>query len=593
MAQAAASPSTRSSIWHLSSWSIRARIVAIIVIPAVFAAALGLSGVRGARRIYGELVLLGRQRLAALELLMQAHLQATQAAWALAELQNHSPQDPSYGRWKQQLDQGARTAAAMARRAQDLLADPANRERARLFAEGVEAWLAGATRLSSAHEAGSLTPEQARQQADELRTRVLEPALEQLSQLQTRFTELTRQQLDRADNVYRSTLWQALGWVAATVGLTLLISWLIGRTITGALERLRRHVEQAAREADLTARAEVVANDETSAMGRAFNELLATFESLVQRIRESARQVADFSRQLAASAEEVGRGVGQVAETVAQMAEANQRQAAAASAAADNARRTEELVRHVATTARNLAEEARQAGQLAREGRAAVGSVTQAMEHIQRTVADSAQAVGDLGQRSQRIGQMVELITGLADQTNLLALNAAIEAARAGEQGRGFAVVADEVRRLAERTRQDAARIEELVASVLQQIAHVADTLGEQQRAIAATASGVDEARVALRDSVARVGELRAQIAAVTAEMARVQEEAVAMGRAVDHVAGLSEENAAAAEETAAATEQQLAAVESLASGVRELAALGERLFHLVAEAESEAPTRA
>jgi len=201
--------------------------------------------------------------------------------------------------------------------------------------------------------------------------------------------------------------------------------------------------------------------------------------------------------------------------------------------------------------------------------------------------------VESLRQRSGEIANVTATIRDVAEQTNLLALNAAIEAAHAGEAGRGFAVVADEVRRLAERTRQDAARIEELVASVLQQIAHVADTLGEQQRAIAATASGVDEARVALRDSVARVGELRAQIAAVTAEMARVQEEAVAMGRAVDHVAGLSEENAAAAEETAAATEQQLAAVESLASGVRELAALGERLFHLVAEAESEAPTRA
>lgn len=221
--------------------------------------------------------------------------------------------------------------------------------------------------------------------------------------------------------------------------------------------------------------------------------------------------------------------------------------------------------------------------------------VERLLEGVRQGTARTAalvERVEGLRQRSGEIASVTATIRDVAEQTNLLALNAAIEAAHAGDAGRGFAVVADEVRRLAERTREDAVRIEDLVERVLQQIAQVADTLAEQQRAIAATVGGVDEARSALRDSVARVGELRGQIAAVRAEMTRVQEETVAMSQAVDHAAGLSEENAAAAEETAAATQEQLAAVESLAAGVRELAALGERLVRLVAETDAQAPAR-
>jgi len=200
-----------------------------------------------------------------------------------------------------------------------------------------------------------------------------------------------------------------------------------------------------------------------------------------------------------------------------------------------------------------------------------IGEVSQAIQ----TLASSVQV---LGQRSEEIGKIVDVITSIADQTNLLSLNAAIEAARAGESGRGFSVVAEEVRKLAEGSGKAAEQIGELIKEVQTETAKAVKYMEIGTKEVSLGTEVVGRTGEVLRDineAVSRTAVLADEIATAMGEQ---RDRTAAVDRAMHDIAAVVEQNAASAEETAAAAEEQTACMEEVSSSAQDLADMAHRL---------------
>ena len=243
--------------------------------------------------------------------------------------------------------------------------------------------------------------------------------------------------------------------------------WLL-RSKLAPLSDLVRQAE-ALGAGDLSARLNVASHDEIGQLARSFNQMGEALSTMVSHIRKASEEVNGRAHALSGLSGGAYEGMEQQSGEITSMAGAVEEFSATSLNIADNMGNTERL--------------AQENAQQTRIGRNSMQEASSSLEHIATALNSTATVINTLGQRSQEIGGIVGVITSIAEQTNLLALNAAIEAARAGEQGRGFAVVADEVRNLASRTRQATDEISEMIQSIQQETGNAISTM-EQGNAL-------------------------------------------------------------------------------------------------------------
>lgn len=244
-----------------------------------------------------------------------------------------------------------------------------------------------------------------------------------------------------------------LAWVSTAVFVLLGIffSSLLFWSVNDALKRIINYLATITA-GDLTYPIIAKRNNEISTIIRSINSLQATIRGIITQISQTSEQVSMASRTLSTNAGHIAAGTENVASQANTVAVASEELAATSSEIANNCL--------------SAAENSNLASETAQAGSEVVRQSTEGMERIAGRVQDTAKTIVELGSRSEQIGQIIGTIEDIADQTNLLALNAAIEAARAGEQGRGFAVVADEVRALAERTTRATREIGEMIKDI-------------------------------------------------------------------------------------------------------------------------------
>nr|WP_235617213.1 methyl-accepting chemotaxis protein [Lysinibacillus mangiferihumi] len=333
---------------------------------------------------------------------------------------------------------------------------------------------------------------------------------------------------------------------------------------------------------NLTEKVSITSNDEIGKLGQAFNDMQDSLRTLIKKVEVNAEEVASSAEELTANANQTSMATGQVAIAVQEVATSADIQTTNASKNAASLNELSKAILHIAGISSAVTNLSQQATVQANEGGKAVQDTKVQMNSIHLSVSDSNKKIQTLHERSRQITSILDVITGITDQTNLLALNAAIEAARAGEQGKGFAVVADEVRKLAEQSQHSAKQIFDLINGIQ------ADT----EQSVSIMAKVAEDVLNGLRvsdEAIAKFQVIMTSMKEITPKMEEVSSSSEQMSASVLEVAAITEDlaftakgNAATSEEVAASTEEQLASMEEINASAQSLSHMADELKALV-----------
>ena len=425
---------------------------------------------------------------------------------------------------------------------------------------------------------------------DEAFTYLDGPALEKYKQ----FTELITKDRDRCiagareanDNgtsVYESVITTTIIAAVIVLLLTCVCGFLLLRTISSSVDMILTNLRKIA-QGDLRVHLSTDSGDEFAQMADEMNKMLENIRNMAKTIQKTAESVADASGTLTNTAEQSAHATQSVAQSITEVAEASHGQMDSVAEAKHQVHAFTRGLSDAASAIENVADDIEHTSQKAEEGNQLVVATVDQMNAIADTVVSSSEVVAKLGERSKEIGNIVEVISGISGQTNLLALNAAIEAARAGEHGHGFAVVAEEVRKLAEESQNASKQIGDLIRAIQE----------ETEEAVTAMETGRTEAEKG-RENVAATGEgfseilsmirrIQENAGSIKATMDDLGQRATKIDTATGEIHEAASKVASESQTVSAATEEQAAGMEEIAASSRGLSDMAHELHTAAAK---------
>ncbi|MBD7985503.1 methyl-accepting chemotaxis protein [Sporosarcina sp. Sa2YVA2] len=363
---------------------------------------------------------------------------------------------------------------------------------------------------------------------------------------------------------------------AVVIGLIAIV--LFARHLSRPIGLITNQVEKMA-QGDLTIESLNVKNkDEIGTLATYFNEMTVNLKVMIAEVADSSIQVAATSEELSASSEETSKSVEQVSSSILELAEGADHQVETTDNANDVAvEMSKELIR-ISTYIDQVNATSNNTSSMAHAGTTVIEQTIASMHTIQSETATTTEMINALGDKSNEIGKIVSMITDVSEQTNLLALNAAIEAARAGEHGKGFAVVADEVKKLAEQSGNAANQVNHLIVAIQQEIKDSVDAINKGQHSVNSGIQLADEAGNTFKGITTAVNEVTHQISDISQVVQRVVGGAEAMVKTIDETARIAGNSADHTQNIAAAAEQQTASIEEIAAASETLAKMAEGL---------------
>nr|WP_288256106.1 methyl-accepting chemotaxis protein [uncultured Pseudomonas sp.] len=516
----------------------RWKIALPILLLAALLVAMGTLGVRGITQVAESSTTLTNRHLPAISLLLNADRDLYQAFVAERSLLDEGAED-HVAALKKTHAENLQQAYDRVHKFADM--QPGSEALALVaeFDRGFERWKATSQRVlelasSDPEGASRLSFGDSEAQFEEART-----AIDKLGELEDNAANAVG-----TDAIARG---EALVWqqgLIIAIGLLVCLVLVVGfpLLVTRPLHNLLYRIEQIADgDGDLRVRLDVLSRDELGKLSHAFNRFLDKLQPLIKEVGRVTGEVADSAQSLAG------------------MAAANDRLISSEHAAVDQvstaATEMSVAVHEVARNAQNAADAARHAEVQSLEGAQVVGATIHSIRQLAQEVESASDTIQTLEQETANIGAVLAVIKGIAEQTNLLALNAAIEAARAGEQGRGFAVVADEVRALAARTQESTKDIQQMIERLqagVQNAVKATHSGSARARQSVEQAAGVDQALSVTGDSVQRINDMAAQIATACEEQSSVTEE---IARNISDIRDLSNEAAQTSEQSTRASQ--------------------------------------
>ncbi|MEQ6389243.1 methyl-accepting chemotaxis protein [Bacillaceae bacterium S4-13-58] len=389
--------------------------------------------------------------------------------------------------------------------------------------------------------------------------------------------------------VYTSEIDEASSGILVTTLIVVVASLLVSsvivtfviRSIIKPITALTSSVKKIS-DGDLTEEIHVISNDEVGQLTKDIIEMQSNLKNIIKNVSNASEHVTGQSEELTQAADEVREGSRQIATTMQELASGSESQANNSSELASVMDSFSSKMQEANANGQDIFKSSNDVLELTTEGSKIMKLSVDQMEIIDKIVQESVSKVKGLDSQTKEISKLVSVINDVADQTNLLALNAAIEAARAGEHGKGFAVVADEVRKLAEQVAESVKDISSIVGSIQSESTGVVDSLQGGYKEVEIGTTHIKNTGETFEAIYEAVKEMVANIQTVTDNLSVMSAHSQEMGATIQEIASVAEESAAGVEQTAASAQQASSSMEEVANNSNGLANLAEELNSVV-----------